>query len=191
MRLVWLPMDLRKTRELVKSAKEKGAQAAKIIPAKDVAVEDFVLLKCKYGCRDFGKFFTCPPYTPKPQETRELLRKYKWAMLVEFRGMTSSEFRRKTQTAMADLEREAFLGGLHRAFAYAPGSCKICETCPAGSLANPCEFSQRECRDPARARPSMESCGIDVFSTVRKAGFKINTVKGYKKFKNYGLLLLE
>jgi len=184
-------MNRKIVEKLSKTSKEKGGQSIKLISARQIAVEDFVLLKCKYGCKDYGKFYTCPPYTPKPEETRKILKKYKWAMLIEFEGATGRESRRKTQIVMAELEREAFLSSLHRAFAFAPGSCKICAACPAEKAENPCEFDKRQCKDPVRARPSMESCGIDVFTTVRKAGLKIDIVKEGKNFKNYGLLLLE
>jgi hypothetical protein len=34
----------------------------------------------------------------------------------------------------------------------------------------------KEYRHPEQARPAMEACGIDVFSTVRKAGLPIEVV---------------
>ena len=176
---------------LNKSAKERGANSTKLVPAKDVVVEDFVRLKCKYGCGNFAKRFTCPPYTPTADDTKKLLKSYRWALLLEFTDLKQKEMQRGLHELMYGLEREAFLSGLHKAFAYVAGPCRICKTCPAESVENPNEFSRRDCKSPGKARPSMEACGIDVFQTARKAGLKINAVKEGESFKSFGLLLLE
>ena len=126
---------------LMKSAKEKGASSAKLIPAKDIFVEDYVRLKCKFGCIWFGKRFTCPPYSPTPNETRKILRSYSKALLIEFTGLRDREGQSEVNEIMYELEREAFLNGLHKTFAYVAGPCRVCETCPAESVENPSEFS--------------------------------------------------
>jgi len=177
--------------KLRKIANKKGANSAKLIPAKEIFVDDYVRLKCKYGCNNFAKRFTCPPYAPSPEETRKLLQGYRRAMLFEFTGLRGREEQRNIHETMYELEREAFLDGLHRAFAYAAGPCRRCKTCAAETIDNPNEFSKRHCRNPTKTRPSMEACGIDVYRTARKAGFKISPVKEGESFQNFGLLLLE
>jgi len=176
---------------LIKTAKGKGANSAKLISAKGIFVEDYVRLKCKYGCKEFAKRFNCPPYTPTVNETKELLKGYHRALLVEFIRLKIVEKQKNIHEIMYDLEREAFLGGLQMAFAYTAGPCKICKRCPAEFAVDPNEFSKKNCKHPSKARPSMEACGIDVFKTARKAGFKINTVKEGESFKSFGLLLLD
>ncbi|UCF44650.1 MAG: hypothetical protein JSV99_12255, partial [Planctomycetota bacterium] len=48
------------------------------------------------------------------------------------------------------------------------------------------------CRHPERARPAMEACGIDVFSTVRKVGLPIEVVRTRRQCPNYyGLILVD
>ncbi len=54
-------------------ALEFGALDAKIINASDIAVGNWVRLKCQYGCNGYGKKLTCPPYSPRPEETRKML----------------------------------------------------------------------------------------------------------------------
>ena len=176
---------------LRKSAKEKGANAAKLIPTRDIFVEDWVRQKCQYGCNGFARRFTCPPYAPTPDETRKILKKYNQGLLVEFTGLRNTGKQRDVHGMMYELEREAFLNGLYRAFAYTAGPCRICESCPAEKVENPNEFSKKYCKNPQRARPSMEACGIDVYRTARKAGFKIEVRKEGEYFKSFGLLLLE
>jgi predicted metal-binding protein len=47
-------------------------------------------------------------------------------------------------------------------------------------------------RYPDRARPSMEACGIDVFTTARSQSFPLKVLRSRKEKGNYyGLLLLE
>ena len=66
------------------------------------------------------------------------------------------------------MEANLFKAGYYKAFAYLSGPCLLCKECALKSDA--------ACIKPARARPSMEGSGIDVFGTVRDAGFEINTL---------------
>ena len=43
-------------------ALQLGATEAKIIPTKNITVENRVVLKCKIGCNNYGKTLMCPPY---------------------------------------------------------------------------------------------------------------------------------
>lgn len=174
-----------------KSAKEKGASSVKLIPVKDIIVGDYVRLKCKYGCERFATRFTCPPYAPTPRETREVMKDYHWALLVEFTGLITKADQMDVHSLMFELEREAFLNGLHKAFAFSAGPCKLCKSCPAEKIENTSEYSKKYCRKPEMARPSMEACGIDIFRTARDAGFGINVVKGGETYKSFALLLLD
>jgi len=102
-------MELEKVVDiLAKSAKEKGASSVRLIPAKDIIVEDYVRLKCKYGCPTFAKRFTCPPYASTPKETREIIKNYNWALLVEFTGLVNKADQLDVHRLMYDLKREAF-----------------------------------------------------------------------------------
>ena len=69
---------------LAKLALEKGAADAKIIPASNIVVEDRVVLKCKVGCKHYGKTLACPPYTPTPNEFRKIVSEYKHALFMKF-----------------------------------------------------------------------------------------------------------
>jgi len=60
------------------------------------------------------------------------------------------------------------------------GPCDLCACCRAGE----------ECPSPELARPSMEGCGIDVFATVRAAGWQIETVKSKDDEYRYFALVL-
>ena len=70
---------------LIKKALELDAIDAKIIPTYKVFVEKRVVLKCR-GCVGYGKKLTCPPHVPTVDEFREILKEYKYALLVKFRS---------------------------------------------------------------------------------------------------------
>ena len=161
--------------DLCELALKLGADQAKVIKAEDVEVAEWVRLKCQYGCSGYGKRLTCLPYSPTPEQTRRILAHYKYAILVHFKP--GSDIHR----TMAKLEREAFLAGYYSAFAMAAGPCTICEKCDL-----------KRCRYPELARPAMEACGIDVYATARKAGFRIHVLRSREETPNYfGLLLVS
>ncbi|MCL5279498.1 MAG: DUF2284 domain-containing protein [Planctomycetes bacterium] len=48
------------------------------------------------------------------------------------------------------------------------------------------------CRHAEQARPAMEACGIDVFTTVRKTGLPLEVVRTKRQCpNNYGLILVD
>jgi predicted metal-binding protein len=163
---------------LVELALKTGVQEAKVIDPATVVAAEWVRLKCQFGCDGYGKCLTCPPRSPTPAETRVVLSHYSRAMLVHNHGTKYTAIRE----AVADLERTVFLAGYHKAFAMGSGPCHLCDTC---------DFEEG-CRHAERARPAMEACGIDVFTTARNNGFAITTVRDRKQTPDYfGLLLVE
>ena len=188
--------------ELKTIALEGGATAVIQIEPKDIVVAQWVRNKCQFGCSLFGKRFTCPPYAPTPEETAVALQNYHQALLVEFGNLRLEQtenvsprlkaIEKEVQNVLYHMERAAFLSGYERAFAYKGGPCQLCQDCPAIKLENPNLFYQKECKYPKEARPSMEGAGIDVFSTVRRAGLEVHVVRERDElFKNFGLVLLE
>ncbi|MFP3872520.1 MAG: DUF2284 domain-containing protein [Candidatus Natronoplasma sp.] len=163
--------------DLIERVVEMGAEEAKVISPENVFTAEWVRLKCQFGCGGYGKRLTCPPYSPTPEQTERALMDYEKALLIHFPSDVEH-----LKTAMADLEREAFLSGYYKAFAMGAGPCYLCEECEVES----------GCVYPHKARPAMEACGIDVYRTAREAGFTIEVVEDHCCTQNYyGLLLLE
>jgi len=156
-----------------------GAADAKLIRAEDVVVGDWVRLKCQYGCDGYGKSLTCPPYSPTPEQFRKVLESYDWAILLRFEPREPEYDWKSPHEVVVKLEREAFLSNYYSAFALACGPCHYCNEC-----------NMKECVHPDLARPSMEACGIDVYATVRRAGFNLNVVKNLDEKPTYFALLL-
>jgi predicted metal-binding protein len=165
-------------RELCKVVKQKtNVRDVCVISPSDVETAAWVRLKCQFGCEGYGQCLVCPPYTPTPQQMREVLDSYTRAVLIHFTPEAH------VKAAVAELEREFFLQGSWKAFGIGAGPCDFCKTC---------EVDEQWCRYPRRARPSMEACGIDVFSTVKKAGLPIEVVKTTRQCPNfYGLILID
>ena len=156
-------------------AVELGAKRAKLIPAGHVTVGEWVRWKCQFGCGCYGTRLTCPPRSPTPESTARALRSYRRAILLEAGP-------RPVKEIVPELEREVFLAGFHRAFGMASGPCHLCKSC---QLSGPCRF-------PERARPAMEACGVDVFATVRAAGWQLRVVRSERETAHYfGLVLVD
>lgn len=165
--------DLERFTEL---AVQMGALEAKPIDPKNIIVKEWVRLKCQYGCSNYGKSLTCPPYSPTPQQTRQILKGYSHAILMKLLDETTA-----THDIIAKLERHVFLDGYHSAFGLVAGPCERCEKC-----------NLQHCIYPRLARPSLESSGIDVYATARKNGFHIKVLKTRKEKPTYfGLLLVQ
>ena len=64
------------------TAIEGGATHAKQIHPKSVVTAPWVRLKCQFGCPGYGKGYCCPPDTPTPDQTREILDTYQRAILL-------------------------------------------------------------------------------------------------------------
>lgn len=170
------PIDKRHIKFLL----QKGAQDVVEISAKDVVVSEWVLVKCKFGCDGYAQCLTCPPYSPSPEQMKKILSGYNRAILVYF-VRDNGERWPALRKIMGALERAVFLDGFERAWALSCGPCELCDRC-----------TMDVCVHPELARPSMEACGIDVFSTAKKAGLPIEVVTSREQTVNlYCLLLVD
>jgi len=160
---------------LRKFAKKLGAVSTKVISVDTVVTAPWVRLKCQYGCDGYGESLTCPPYSPTPEKTQEVLKNYRKAILVH--GDDYTDINR----IVTRLEREAFLSGYYKAYGMGSGPCRLCNSCAVN----------KPCKKPYQARPSMEASGIDVFKTARNNGFRIEVLKSTDCRGNYfGLVLI-
>ena len=157
-------------------ARKYGAREAKLISPQTVVTAPWVRIKCQFGCGGYGGCLTCPPYSPTPSQTQEILAGFKKAILIH--GDEHSDMRK----IVARLERETFLAGYYKAFGMGAGPCSLGRTCDV----------EEGCRYPEEARPSMEAAGIDVFQTARRNHFPIKVLTSQRCGGDYyGLLLVE
>jgi predicted metal-binding protein len=169
-------------------AKGHGFGDFKWINPKDVITENWVRIKCQFGCDDYGKWGCCPPEVPSVVGCRRFFDEYKVGLLlhsaVKFKDPElRHRWGREMQKKAVALEREVFLVDFPKAFVFPPSPCRLCSSCPK---------NKRECKQPYVARPSLEAFAVDVYSTARKTGYPIHVLKGYgEEMNRFGLLLVE
>ncbi len=162
-------------RQIIAAALKHGAKAAKIVAPSKITTGHWVRWKCSFGCSGYRTSLICPPYTPTPAQTREMLDQFKRGVWFECKDGEAREI------AVA-LERELFLHGFYKAFGMGGGPCNMCKACAF----------EEGCRHPERARPSPEGVGIDVYATARDHGFTINVVRDHTDPQHYyGLVLID
>jgi len=169
----------RKTiKELKDRAVKLGAGESKIIEAKTVKTAEWVRYKCQFGCSGFGESLTCPPHSPTPDRTQKILDSFRKAIIIHCQSRSVVDISK----IVLEIEKESFLAGYYKALGMGAGPCRLCEECNL----------KGNCRHPEDARPSMEACGIDVFSTARSNGFTIDTLDSARCRADYfGLVLIE
>ena len=153
---------------------EQGADPALLIDPHMVVTAPWTVFKCQFGCENYGKNHCCPPAAPGYEKTRAILDSYEKAILFRVHGWNATSM-------AAECSRKLFLDGYYKAIALGSGPCKLCKVCdPAG------------CRQPERAIPSMEACGIDVFATAHRVGLEVHTLQCKEEKRNhFGLILVE
>ncbi len=199
------------------AAEERGADFAKLIPARHVATDERVTLKCKIPpCECYGQCLMDPPFSPTAEETAKVVAKYEHAILTEVSmelpqeywdliqgdqplcrlqyDERAIEFDRTVQQALwfrlHDVVMEIERRAHNLGYFFAVGYvASTCYLCyrPDDPVGY-CDTTQL-CKHPYEARPSMEAAGIDVFSTYHNAGLKLK-MGSKEKFSWSGLVLV-
>ena len=148
-----------------------GVEHVVAVTPDDIVFDGRTLLKCLFGCTDWGYGCTCPSKNkfPLPWEMEPLLRRYKTVLIIH------THDKQKAQEVAFAIEREAFLDG--DALAFSMSDCALCEDC-AGK-------SGEGCRNVEQARPAFHSVGIDVFGTTAKLGLPLKTLKDTEEEQNW------
>lgn len=167
---------------------EHGFTDFKWIEPKDIIVAQWVRMKCTFGCSNYGKNATCPPNVPSVAECRAFFDEYATMAVFHFeKAFEKPEDRhawtREINRALLKVERGVFLAGNEKAFLLFMDSCELCSDCPG---------ARDECKHPKSARPTPESMAVNVYSTVRQAGYPIQVLADYSQAMNrYAFLLIE
>ena len=150
-------------KKLIDMALAAGAQNAVSFSIEDIVFDSRVVLKCIFGCDDYGKLHSCP-YQRSPlnmDEYHDIFKKYSWGIIIGCKDKHSS------QNISYEIERACFLDGYY--FVFSLSDCGLCEQCA--------KTGAEDCRFPKKARPAFHSVGIDVFKTVRNFNLPIAVLK--------------
>ncbi len=169
-------LHLDPTDRLASKIRAQGFKKVYRIKTEDIHIPAWTDLRCRFGCDRYGGRH-CPPNSPSAEKTREIVKDFKHALLLEGEPPTKS-----FQLQVLQAEHAAFREGFYKAFSYWAGPCSLCDSCA----------EKGPCINTKNARPSMEGAGIDVFETARRAGASLRTLKNKDQFvKYFALMLLE
>ena len=149
--------------DYIEKALSMGAENVVRFSLSDIVFDPRVVLKCMFGCGDFGKAHTCP-YQRSPltmDEYKRILSVYTWGIIIGCKDKQTS------QQISYEIERMCYLDGYY--FAFSLSDCGLCGQCA--------KAVEMDCRFPKKARPAFHSIGIDVFKTVRNFGLPIDVLK--------------
>ncbi len=180
----------------------------RLISTDAIVVADWVRLKCRYGCRAYGKHLCCPPFAPSPEEMRRVVSEYRTAILARFPAVAGPgndpghihhylwDSIAHLHDTVYQLESRAFLSGFYKALGFYALPCTLCESCVAEEMQERGEGMNHldvlRCRHRERVRPSMEGCGVDVFRTLENAGYSPQVIRSYREMVFlFGMVLLE
>ncbi len=191
-----------------------GATEARVIPAGAVVVENRVVLKCRFGCDDYGKKLTCPPFAPKVDEFRKMLKDYKYALIVKFKSPAeadkdvsrsllrsqydsnmSRDLREKASKFWSDWKNdkkrillavlELEKAAFNEGYTFAVGF-----TSGSCGLCEKCNVEAGICLHPTMARCPEHAVGVNMKKTAEKAGMPMTfPIKG--KPEPTALLLID
>ncbi|GBE01234.1 hypothetical protein BMS3Bbin06_01919 [bacterium BMS3Bbin06] len=74
----------KKIRKLEEFALDRGADHARVFPARMVVLDERVRMKCQIPlCPHYGRTLTCPPNVPTVEEFKQVLNRYREALLIQ------------------------------------------------------------------------------------------------------------
>ena len=182
------PRGAKGTKELERLFVKRGFADVRWIDPREIVVAEWVRMKCRYGCGEYGRNAACPPNAPTVAECARFIREYRRIAVFHFpkkvdRPEDRHAWSRKLNLELIKLEQELFKGGFFKAFLIFFDSCGICLECTG---------SRTSCKEPKLARPTADALGIDVYTTVRKIGYPIEVLSAYDQEMNrYAFLLVD
>jgi len=171
-------------KELTRMACRSGASGAKTISIGDIPIEDDLAVLCrKPCCENYGLSPGCPPHVSGPSGFRELLRNFRYAIVIKIDVpldiLLSAErwaIMKLLHEIVAGIEQAAVKTGNLSSKSFAGGSwkkifCHDYEDCRVLTEGG-------ECRNFRYARPSMSGFGINVSKLMQAAGWTMKRYDG-------------
>jgi len=126
---------------------------------------------CRFGCPEYGKYLSCPPYTGTFDEKLSFWNAYEVFVLVTTENSFTSEsfkdYKRHFQQKLVSVEKKLRASGFWYAFALFPGSCSLCDICSM----------PQECVRPQDVRPALSGMGVEVINYMLKMNISLHTNK--------------
>lgn len=206
--------DMTKFDFLKDLALELGASAAKVIPANEIIVENRVVLKCKVGCKHYGKTLMCPPYSPSVDSFKKTLSEYSYALILKFKSQIdvspevakllsknendptlTEEMREKIRAFWASWKKDKLklvkmVRDLEKAAMNKGYTLALGFTTGSCLVCEKCNVEQKICLHPDEARHTAQSVGVNIKQTLENANMPIPfPMKGNPE--TFGLVLID
>jgi predicted metal-binding protein len=194
-------------------ALELGASEAKVIRANEIVVENRVVLKCRVGCKNYGKTLMCPPYSPSVDDFRSVLSVYCYALVLKFKSKAEAspevakllskdendtslteDMQEKIRTFWASWKQDKLdllkmIHELEKAAMNKGYTLALGFTTGSCMICDKCNVEQKICIHPIEARYSAQSVGINIKQTLENLDMSIPFP--FKSFpETFGLVLI-
>ncbi len=93
--------------QAIDELKSGGADIAVAIAPSSIVTAAWTIMKCRYGCPEYGRNLCCPPFAPSWRETADIIACYDNAILFRVHDMIA--FRHRPVPKMQCVQREARL----------------------------------------------------------------------------------
>lgn len=164
-------MDLTQHIEQILSG---GAFAAREISPQIIVTGAWPMMKCRYGCPNYGHNRSCPPFAPDYEYIRRLIADYRRAVIIGTHDMAQG------RALTRDAVRRLCADGYYKAIGFGTGPCDECEHC-----------TPHNCPKPHIPMPTPEACGVDVFATATAAGLPATPVADGGLLHCYSIILVD
>lgn len=198
--------------ELVKEALSLGATRVYLIKTEDVPITwkaTLLCLDCKVSNIPRMRRWSCPPYSRTPDETGNILKKYKKALLVNlecsFPPLTNYNW--NTKNPLIHIAQKIFIHLLYKrlhlmmiklqkiaikkgygAYGYGSSPCHACLICAHSWYIT--GGYRGKCKKPHMFRFSAEASGIDLYSLAKLCGIPLE-IPPKEKMQLMSLILLR
>jgi len=152
-------------------ARRLGIPVYRELDPRTLEPEERIRALCREDrCGNYNKHHLCPPLVGSLEQARQRLAGFRHGVLLQWsRALDVQQDRAGVERSKVDfhllvLELEAALvaDGIEGAWGLIGGSCGLCAPCTAAA--------GQPCPEPARARPSLESLGVDVTALLARLG---------------------
>ncbi len=153
----------------------------------EIVTGHWVRMKCMFGCSEYGNA-ACPPNVPSLDECRAFFNEYETGVLFRFSTLADKEkypmdWTHDLQNRLVECEKSVFLLDYRKSFLLNMTGCVQCKECKQDRV---------RCVNKRSARPNPEAFGIDVYATVRKAGYDLHVVtESPAEMNRFAFLLIE
>ncbi len=168
--------------DILTRAVEWGVLDLKVVRTADIVVAEWVRMKCRFGCPNYGRQLDCPPNTPDTDLMRRLLGEYQRAIILKLERLP--HYRAELSGIVHKVERELYLHRFYRALAFGAGACGLCQ--------EKCVRRPGECPHPHNVRPASEGAGVDWFQTLKNHGWELHVSQEKGELPpSYSLVLVD